>query len=103
MHLQPALAYLGYSEGEFPETEKAARENLSLPLWAGITRTSRPGRGRRPAHPGSSPLKLFPVNRHRVWQLVFDAVLIAAAWRLTFFLRFDKSTPPYYRHLLDSR
>jgi FlaA1/EpsC-like NDP-sugar epimerase len=43
----------------------------------------------------------FPVNRHRVWQLVFDAFLIAAAWRLTFFLRFDKEIPPYYRHLLD--
>ncbi len=43
----------------------------------------------------------FPVNRHRVWQLVFDAVLIVAAWRLTFFLRFDKSTPIFYRHLLD--
>src|SRR5947209_8270821 len=43
----------------------------------------------------------FPVNRHRVWQLVFDAVLIVAAWRLTFFLRFDKTTPIFYRHLLD--
>ena len=43
----------------------------------------------------------FPVNRHRVWQLVVDAVLIVAAWRLTFFLRFDKTTPVFYRHLLD--
>jgi FlaA1/EpsC-like NDP-sugar epimerase len=43
----------------------------------------------------------IPVNRHRVWQLVTDAVLIAAAWRLTFFLRFDKATPVFYRHLLD--
>ena len=43
----------------------------------------------------------FPVNRHRVWQIVFDAVLIVAAWRLTFFLRFDKTTPVFYRHLLD--
>jgi FlaA1/EpsC-like NDP-sugar epimerase len=43
----------------------------------------------------------LPVNRHRVWQLVTDAVLIAAAWRLTYFLRFDKTTPAYYRHLLD--
>ena len=43
----------------------------------------------------------FPVNRHRVWQLVFDAVLIVVAWRLTFFLRFDKTTPVFYRHLLD--
>ena len=36
LHLQPALRYLGYSEGDFPETEKAARENVCLPLWAGI-------------------------------------------------------------------
>ena len=37
LHLQPALRYLGYSEGDFPETEKAARENLCLPLWAGVS------------------------------------------------------------------
>ena len=37
LHLQPALRYLGYSEGDFPETEQAARENLCLPMWAGIT------------------------------------------------------------------
>ena len=37
LHLQPALAYLGYSEGDFPVTEQASRENLCLPLWAGIT------------------------------------------------------------------
>ena len=43
----------------------------------------------------------LPVNRHRIWQLVFDAVLIAGAWRLTFFLRFDQSVPVFYRHLLD--
>lgn len=42
----------------------------------------------------------FPINRRRLWQLVFDAALIAAAWRLTFFLTFDKATPIYYRHLL---
>ncbi len=45
----------------------------------------------------------LPVNRHRVWQIVLDGVLVAAAWRLTFFLRFDKSVPIYYRHLLDWR
>jgi dTDP-4-amino-4,6-dideoxygalactose transaminase len=37
LHLQPALRYLGYSEGDLPETEKASREDLCLPLWAGIT------------------------------------------------------------------
>jgi len=37
LHLQPALRYLGYQEGALPETENAARENLCLPIWAGIT------------------------------------------------------------------
>ena len=37
LHLQPALRYLGWSEGDLPETERAARENFSIPLWAGIT------------------------------------------------------------------
>ena len=37
LHLQPALRYLGYEEGALLETELAARENFSVPLWAGIT------------------------------------------------------------------
>jgi dTDP-4-amino-4,6-dideoxygalactose transaminase len=37
LHLQPALRYLGYAEGSLPETERLARENFSVPLWAGIT------------------------------------------------------------------
>jgi dTDP-4-amino-4,6-dideoxygalactose transaminase len=37
LHLQPALRFLGYSEGDLPETERAARENFSVPLWAGIS------------------------------------------------------------------
>jgi dTDP-4-amino-4,6-dideoxygalactose transaminase len=37
LHLQPALAYLGYREGSLPATEQLARENFSLPLWAGIS------------------------------------------------------------------
>jgi dTDP-3-amino-3,4,6-trideoxy-alpha-D-glucose transaminase len=36
LHLQPALAYLGYAHGSLPVTEQLARENFSVPLWAGI-------------------------------------------------------------------
>jgi dTDP-4-amino-4,6-dideoxygalactose transaminase len=36
LHLQPALRYLGYERGALPETECAAAENFSIPLWAGI-------------------------------------------------------------------
>jgi dTDP-4-amino-4,6-dideoxygalactose transaminase len=35
-HLQPAMRFLGYQEGSLPETERASRENLALPMWAGI-------------------------------------------------------------------
>ena len=37
LHLQPALSFLGWQEGSLPETEKLARENFSIPLWAGIS------------------------------------------------------------------
>jgi dTDP-4-amino-4,6-dideoxygalactose transaminase len=37
LHLQPALRFLEYAEGALPETERAAAENFSVPLWAGIT------------------------------------------------------------------
>jgi len=36
LHLQPALRYLGYSEGDLPVTEAVAADNFSVPLWAGI-------------------------------------------------------------------
>jgi dTDP-4-amino-4,6-dideoxygalactose transaminase len=36
LHLQPALRHLGWEPGSLPETEKAAAENLALPLWGGI-------------------------------------------------------------------
>jgi dTDP-4-amino-4,6-dideoxygalactose transaminase len=36
LHLQPALSYLGYSAGSLPVTEQLARDNFSVPIWAGI-------------------------------------------------------------------
>jgi FlaA1/EpsC-like NDP-sugar epimerase len=42
----------------------------------------------------------IPVNRHRLWQLVADAVLIAAAWYLAFQLRFDFNVPPTFSDAL---
>jgi FlaA1/EpsC-like NDP-sugar epimerase len=39
---------------------------------------------------------LIPINRHRIWQIVADGALIAAAWWLAFELRFDHGVPPYY-------
>lgn len=37
VHLQPAWAELGHAEGSFPESERAAREVLSLPMFPELT------------------------------------------------------------------
>ena len=42
----------------------------------------------------------FPLNRHRLWQRVADAALIAAAWYLAFQLRFDFNVPPRFNDAL---
>jgi len=45
----------------------------------------------------------MPVNRHRLWQLLADAALIALAWWLAFWLRFDHGVPnPYHRLFIDT-
>jgi dTDP-4-amino-4,6-dideoxygalactose transaminase len=41
LHLQPALAYLGYRRGALPVTEQLAQENFSVPIWAGIDATTQ--------------------------------------------------------------
>lgn len=37
-----------------------------------------------------------PVNRHRLWQVVVDAGLVAAAWVASWYVRFDADWPRYY-------
>jgi len=39
VHLQPAYADLGYTRGDFPESERAANEVLSLPMYPELSQT----------------------------------------------------------------
>jgi dTDP-4-amino-4,6-dideoxygalactose transaminase len=38
LHVQPAFSYLGYGHGSFPESEKASKEVLALPVYPELSR-----------------------------------------------------------------
>ncbi len=42
-----------------------------------------------------------PLNRHRLWQVGVDAGLVAAAWILSWYVRFDAEPPLRYQRYLD--
>ncbi len=41
LHLQPCFSYLGYKEGSCPESERAAKEVLSIPVFPELTRSQQ--------------------------------------------------------------
>jgi dTDP-4-amino-4,6-dideoxygalactose transaminase len=40
-HLQEWFRYLGHNEGDFPESERAAKETVAIPIYPELTATQQ--------------------------------------------------------------
>src|SRR5262249_24147506 len=88
--------------GGIAARDRAARPRELLRAALGRDHLCAPGArgGCRSRSGGGAGRMTFPISRHRILNLLADAVLIALAWRLTFWIRFDQSIPIFYKHLL---
>ena len=103
LHLQPALELPRLRGGlAAGDREARARELLRAALGRDRRLSSSSASSRSFAPPSARAGRMtLPISRHRILNLLADAVLIVVAWRLTFWIRFDQSIPSFYKHLLD--
>ena len=100
LHLQPVYQPLGYEAGSLPETERAARETIALPLWAGITVAQQEEVVATISSAVETGATHEVRSRHRIWQVAADGLLVALAWYLAFQVRFDQGVPGRYDEFL---
>ena len=81
VHLQPAYADLGYKEGDFPHSEAAADEVLSLPMFAELT-ADQQGRVAKAVHevfntlsPQPSEVLSLPVQEEELYIADLDGAV----------------------------
>ena len=95
----PARAALPRVPGRRVPGDRAgfAREPRAADVGGDSCGDAGAGGGRDPR--GSGGARVIPINRHRIWQLVADGLLVALAWWLAFELRFDNGIPVFYETL----
>ena len=98
LHRQPVFEHLGYAEGSLPVTERCARECLALPMSPTLGEAAQREVVQTPSRPSLPPeRRLRPMgllNRHRLWQVAVDAVLVGVAWYATYEVGFQIERNP---------
>ena len=98
----PARAALPRLRARLAARDGARRtgELLGAALARDPGRGAGTGGGRGPLGGRRRLPRMNLLNRHRLWQLLVDAAVVAVAWFLAFELRFDHGLPVYYTTLL---